>query len=277
MYRMFSPTSNKFLQYSFVKDTVIAGKIAKKLEVKKIEFQGPQNEIRYTEIAGSEYFYNSNDSIYFFDVDSFRFVYSFDPETGDQWITGSTRYFCSGSAPAPEDTFTVSAINSVVFGNRSYDLIENSSTDFLLGNIIRNIGPIVSPYPVIKTSLCFPPGTPVDMGSFESLVCYSDNVRGVVPVMNNTSFSCHGIITSIRQSNEIDQLSIFPNPSYDVINIIGGSGYTTGYSICDAWGRVLLKGRLANDQLDISALPDGFYFLTLQDRKNNLVLKFLKL
>ncbi len=83
--------------------------------------------------------------------------------------------------------------------------------------------------------------------------------------------------TAVKMENTLCQ--VFPNPSNDriTISLHGFSGYTK-VSIFSAGGKKVLELRLAETetQLDISALPQGMYFLKLQDENRTEVKKIVR-
>src|SRR3954464_10893464 len=97
VYDMFSQSDNRFLQLSYVKDTVIQGKTAKQLQALNIKYYGPQNQVRIVDSLGKEYYYNSNDSVFVYDAGQFKFIYSFNPVPGDKWVVENSRATCSNS------------------------------------------------------------------------------------------------------------------------------------------------------------------------------------
>jgi hypothetical protein len=268
--------SNLFYQYIYEKDTLIAFKNAKKLAVIQINFIGPGGNVRTVSQAGYEYFYNSNDSIFFLDSGSFRFMYDFNATAGQQWVIGNDRPPSCSVFPG-QDTVLVSYIRKDTIGNRIYERIMTTNTYeyFQLGTVIKNIGAAVSPYPALHQGNCCMmqnPGGACDLPFWDRLVCYSDNIRGIVPV-NNPTLSCF-TITSLFEPDK-NQSLIYPNPALDFINI-EGIRLNSGYTITDIQGKIISQGILKADKINIAQLRPGVYVIKITSGKVQRISKFVK-
>lgn len=74
-----------------------------------------------------------------------------------------------------------------------------------------------------------------------------------------TSFS--DIISSDLSSTR-KQLTIFPNPSSDIMTVSGASG--KDYSVINSSGEIVIKGKFAEDaELNVSGLTPGLYTLSV--------------
>lgn len=81
--------------------------------------------------------------------------------------------------------------------------------------------------------------------------------------------------------NSLNQVSIFPVPSSEVLNVNVGHEIfnATSYRIFSVDGKQVLSGSIysANQQLDISNLPSGVYVLQVQDSRSLVKKDFIKL
>ena len=89
------------------------------------------------------------------------------------------------------------------------------------------------------------------------------------------------ITASLNDLNQADDnISIFPNPIYDRFSLKGKSKHYH-VEILDAVGQVKDDlGKISSDTpVDISWLPNGIYFLRLEDKSSKQVelLKFIKM
>jgi hypothetical protein len=78
------------------------------------------------------------------------------------------------------------------------------------------------------------------------------------------------------QSND---LSIFPNPTSDVLNVKFNNSTTLieTASIYDISGRLVMNAAVANQTIDVKSLASGPYLLILKDEKGiSFTQKFLK-
>lgn len=72
-------------------------------------------------------------------------------------------------------------------------------------------------------------------------------------------------------------VSLFPNPAKDKINITGDNTGTSDYTIFDAMGRKIFNGTMTGDahSVDVSSLMTGVYFLNLQNGTQSSTRKFV--
>jgi hypothetical protein len=77
----------------------------------------------------------------------------------------------------------------------------------------------------------------------------------------NTSVLVADLPTNVSESNA-SELSIYPNPSSDLIRV---SDITSGtpYQILNAAGQKVMNGLISNSEIDVRSLPQGLYFLQI--------------
>lgn len=76
-------------------------------------------------------------------------------------------------------------------------------------------------------------------------------------------------VSEYPQQTQVD-FNVFPNPSNGIINILPkGQVLNTDYrmAVFNSMGQLIMQENSLREQLDLSALPKGFYFLTVSDRK----------
>ena len=74
------------------------------------------------------------------------------------------------------------------------------------------------------------------------------------------------------------QFTLWPNPAIENIEFSTGEETDGFYSIYDLSGRILIKGEINNSitSISISALPEGIYTLSFQNKKGCLKKRFIK-
>ena len=79
-------------------------------------------------------------------------------------------------------------------------------------------------------------------------------------------------VTGISETSISEGFRVFPNPARGRVNIVGGSGE---YRIANVMGQVLMTGSIQGDtqQVDISQLPSGVYFITVGEVTRKLVVR----
>ena len=82
------------------------------------------------------------------------------------------------------------------------------------------------------------------------------------------------LVTSIKNL-VATQFRVYPNPANDYL-FISGELNSQIISISGMQGNVVMQGRLNQNQMDISSLPTGIYFVTIQTKSGVEVHKFVK-
>lgn len=79
-------------------------------------------------------------------------------------------------------------------------------------------------------------------------------------------------ITGMSETLADGEFRVFPNPTSRMVNIVGGLGE---YRIINVLGQTLMTGALHGDsqQVDVSRLPAGMYFITVGDITKKLVVR----
>ena len=179
----------------------------------------------------------------------------------------------------------------------AFDFIDEDGNQILGANLERgDVGLIydntVLGYPSFSkddTQVIFD----LDSGGYEELgiLALNDNKISANPTNNtpwlfqNPTPSQWGVWFSngVRVLSELEnveaetsQVSIFPNPSSDILNLkISGLDEVRGFEIYDMTGRLIMVNTLTDQQLEteinVSSLPQGSYILgvTTQDKRYN--------
>ncbi|AZA82608.1 T9SS C-terminal target domain-containing protein [Chryseobacterium lactis] len=96
------------------------------------------------------------------------------------------------------------------------------------------------------------------------------------PIITNTATTTveNTLATTEVQSNK-DQLTIYPNPVKDVLNI-QSKNEVKKVEIYDAAGRIVLSTGVSQKSVDVSALPKGNYMIKIMTKNAISHLKFIK-
>ncbi|WP_294296819.1 T9SS type A sorting domain-containing protein [uncultured Chryseobacterium sp.] len=78
----------------------------------------------------------------------------------------------------------------------------------------------------------------------------------------------------IRRPRMYRDISIYPNPASDVLNISGAEG--TEFKINNAAGQLVSKGKISDQKVPVRDLSKGIYFIRIKDKENMTQLKFIK-
>jgi hypothetical protein len=86
---------------------------------------------------------------------------------------------------------------------------------------------------------------------------------------------CGVLVPAIAHSQPV----VFPNPAYSSLNITNDAGHYNRFEVRNSIGQLILRHPLSSalTTVDISMLPMGIYFVTLQGEDSNKVLRFVKM
>jgi hypothetical protein len=87
--------------------------------------------------------------------------------------------------------------------------------------------------------------------------------------------TCSSTIGIEENENQLHSITIYPNPATNTLYINGLSGINTA-EVYDISGKLLLSRQLNTNQIDISALAKGLYFVKLSAEEGSVVRKFVK-
>ncbi|TCJ19144.1 T9SS type A sorting domain-containing protein [Flaviaesturariibacter flavus] len=287
--------------FRYVGDTTIEGLLSKVLSVTNVAYGylGPngQGYVSGASYKGSEYYRQSGDSIFWWAGGQFRLIYRLHSQPGESWVTRNPRETCTGYPQYPaQDTIKVRSVRKDTINGRIYDVatMRSDSGYYILGyggrtpdqfrgEINSGIGSLQTPYPMLSEEKCAmlaTGGGPItDAAKFLRLTCYSDNIRGTVPVVNGAAQDCAyiaALATSVS-SVTLKELGIrsWPNPAGDAV-YLQGVPTRANYYLVTIDGRTVRSGTLQNGPLQLIGLAPGVYLLQVQARDKRAVLKLVK-
>jgi|GEM_PF-3271174 len=281
-----SPTA--YIRYQYDTDTLMAGRLAKKMRTTVIFFAGPPGTAPQVSAGTAEFYHASNDSLFWWNNGQFQFLYDFNALPGARWVARNSRYQpCTAPGFPQHDTVVVRSLRKDTLGSRIYTRLVAASDSqyFHTGPILRRIGSMLAPWPLQNTARCIQmsiPGATVDPYDFTALVCYSDNLRGTVPLFSgnlsgsNCSALMAAVVTSVsRLPAGEEQLRLQPNPAREQLRVSGVST-RTGWRICAPDGRTLASGRLQGGTVPLAGLTPGLYLLELTEKGQRRAQLFVK-
>ncbi|HRG40209.1 MAG TPA: T9SS type A sorting domain-containing protein [Saprospiraceae bacterium] len=81
-------------------------------------------------------------------------------------------------------------------------------------------------------------------------------------------------IKSVLLKGEDNDVSIYPNPTANIININGANGLH--YTLLDIFGTQVMDGQISDDMIAIDHLTTGMYYLYIESENGKRVYKILK-
>ena len=118
---------------------------------------------------------------------------------------------------------------------------------------------------------CNNENTPIAEETNQSFAATTSGTYAVIVAQNTCSdtSSCFNLApTGIVENSFETGVTIYPNPSTDIINILGSSISTV--SVLNSFGQTIIKSKGAG-AIDISKIAKGLYFIELTNDKNEIV------
>ena len=215
-------------------------------------------------VVTREYLYEEDNIVYWWnkDLQEFTVLYDFDAEEGDEWEvkvgTESVVLHVDGVKPYYDPNT-----------GRTYRMLYISDTDDLFsGEIICGIGHTTSFFP--ERLMNRGAGFEVD-----GLRCYWNNQE---LVFHASEDDCDAIYSEVHEVDEsmAEGFRVYPNPTDGLFRVersleAAAQGQPVAYYITNVLGQILISGTLTESSIDVSALPQGVYFLTVDGQTVKLM------
>ncbi|MBR7021919.1 MAG: T9SS type A sorting domain-containing protein, partial [Bacteroidales bacterium] len=225
------------------------------------------NRDTITEVT-HEYVYEENGKVYWWnkDLQEFTTLYDLTANTGDEWeIKVGTESL----------TMHVDAVETTEYEGVPYRVIHVSDLeDLFSGEIVVGFGHMTSFFPekLMNRNANF---------TVDGLRCYW---IGDELIYHNGEEDCDAIYTELHgvEENVGDSFVVYPNPTNGVLTVSMRlpqcDSPTTGqtkYLIINLMGQTILQGSISaeNQQIDISSLPAGMYFISVDGETVKFVVK----
>ena len=212
-----------------------------------------------TDIITHEYIYERNDKVYWWNktLNEFTILYDFGAEEGDEWEI---------KVGNESITVHVDAVEQYTYESRQLKMLRVSDdADIFSGEIVCGIGHLTSFFPEkLMAKGC----------RVEGIRCFWQNGE---LVFHYGEQDCDKIYEDhhfgVEEIEDGNEFVIYPNPSHSVLFVLS-KNINSEYRITNLMGQTLLIGNITseNHQIDVSSLPEGMYFITIDSSTT----KFLK-
>jgi hypothetical protein len=225
-----------------------------------------------------------NNQVYFYENQTFKLFFDFNLIAGDT-LTFSVpeNYFYYDISCGNEPEFSVSqlsriridSISQTIFGGQFLNVfhtspIEDTLSQYFnwdLGNVVQRIGSLNGIFGH-STTQCLGG----DIGYFR---CYSDNLIQI----QNSIEECDFILSSNPNSTYHSQLSVYPNPTQNVLNLKVNKHSKSTAEIYNQLGQLLLTRDInLTHQLDYESFQfdfeNGLYYLKVKSENFQETIKF---
>ena len=258
--RTINPDLTSFKTIESISDTSINGiQCRKMIEVER--YLDTTNVIYH-------YMYSENDSVFFFAENDFHLLYDFGANTGDTIILD---YFSTYNGTPLK--MIIDSTGTIIVNNQEKEIQYITCGDGIViefGNhVIAGIGNTSFMFPTLDGSINGP------------LRCYQDNSTDLFlnpfhPTYGWNHQDCEEIITSIEEAEKGSRITVYPNPSTNNISITNVN-QPIEFRILDINGKLIEKGVLqVSSEIRIKELPNGIYFIELQNENIRIIRKIIK-
>ena len=216
----------------------------------------------HTEVT-REYVYEENGVVYWWnkDLQEFTVLYDLGAQEGDSWVI---------KVGTESLTMHVDSVEQYEYEGQIYQMLHVSDAgDLFSGTIMSGIGHLTSFFPERLMSR----GKNYRV---EGIRCYW---RFGELVFKYGDRDCDEVYqeyhNGLDESAE-NQFNIYPNPTNDVLVVEtrrATSLLNQTYSITNLMGQTLMTGQITteNQQIDVSVLPEGMYFISIGDMTRKFV------
>ena len=217
-----------------------------------------------------EYVYERDGKLYWWNktLEEFTVLYDYEAEEGDEWeIKVGTETL----------VMHVDAVQMVTYKNQTWRVLSVSDPDDLFsGNIVCGIGHLTS----------FFPERLMDNGDgirVEGMRCYWGEGKLVFKYGDEDCDAIYDELHGVEEngpstgSGTEETFAVYPNPTNGVLfveTVCTPSLPAETYRITNLMGQTLLTGQITAEtqQIDVSSLPDGMYFITIAGETRKFVI-----
>ena len=199
-------------------------------------------------------------------LEEFTVLYDFNAEVGDEWeIKVGTESL----------VMYVDAVEDIDYEDRTYRMLHVSDAGGLFsGDIVCGIGHLTSFFPerLMNNGDCM---------RVEGLRCYWIEDELAFKYGDEDCDAIYNELHGIEEdgpSTSSGTMTVYPNPTDGVLfvqTLRATSLHTQTYRITNLMGQTLLTGQITSErqQIDVSNLPEGMYFITFAGETRKFVVR----
>ncbi len=278
-----------FVETELEGDVEIDGVPCKKFtrRVKLYDFNGLEPELIGDEYIDPIYMYaNENDTeVYYYQHEEFKKIYDFNEPVGGIWTLPYVLESLAGECP--NNDFMITEKGAEMIDGVQLKWVELDTTaeseNFFTGRVYQKIGSTSYYFTSLASEYLCLYGLE-DFNYITNFRCMSDDNFDYVSEYVNQNFqgNCEypdGL--SVNDiSNKKTEITLYPNPANNQVNVKTSNPNLNSYEILDAIGGTVRSGKMTgnNTTVGIQDLVPGVYFLKFIDKDNKAVKakKFIK-
>jgi hypothetical protein len=274
-YRFWNVAENGYTKLWEAGDTTLLGQNCKKINGERHSFMmtGPNPGdplFESTQPFLGGIVYTSNDTVYYWVNDHFNILYVFSAQVNEQWIlhTGSSDFSCNDTSICMVQSVGTLSLN----GYPSIELTVSETSDsymHLIAKVNSRFGSMATyllPFP----RRCDTQGAlDIDQVSF---LCFEDDSL----YYNPTGGACEYYLG--LEESKLGNVSVFPNPSTGKIELLSDVSLNQ-VQVMSVLGTTLkvFHPHVTLAEIDLSELPRGTYYLTIENLNGDKVVKAIQL
>lgn len=256
-FSFWNPIVRDYIKIESVKDTVVAGKVCRKLT--------KRHNIGCSDRPDTEFMYAENNQVFIYDMNfsSFQILYDFGASQGDSWV------ILVKDLDPPEDVDTlivsVDSTNQTIINGISlkqlfvtYNFRNEAISDYTYNStIVESIGDLsyMFHYHPEWAFTC-------DANFSKGLRCYEDSFIGLYET--GIADSCEYIkLWDGNEDIENPPITIYPVPADEVLLVNIEQNISLQFRIFNLTGKVVLTGILKNNWIPVHELKPGIYIFEL--------------
>ena len=214
-----------------------------------------------------EYVYERDGKVYWWNktLEVFTVLYDYEAEVGDSWnIFVGTEIL----------TMHVDAVEEIEYEGRIYRMLRVTDPDDLFsGNIVCGIGHLTSFFPEKLLG-------DGDRMRVEGMRCYWNEGELVFKYGDEDCDAIYSEVHGVEEdgpSTGSGTFTVYPNPTNGVLTVHHSAFriHHSEFQIANLMGQTVLSGNInaENQQIDVSSLPQGMYFITVGEATRKFVVE----
>lgn len=274
-YSYFNLNVSGYVDVNYIGDTIISGRSAKKFDNTLHGFD--QNAMQGFVTPRSDFYLSDSAGVvYAWNTAEWDTLYNFNAGNGDSWQmssyqTWSACDFTSSVEVIDTGHVMVNGFNLKYLHVNLHYYMNGQSFNSIQDTILERIG--------LRSTYMFPLDDcdgQIDAHIGGMFRCYQDdNFSLYKPVFTQDCDFVTGNVGA-GELNENMEISVWPNPTAEDLNVSIQGNAVINYRIVDMKGRKMVEGLLSSNKLiDVRLLDEGIYFLNLYDQENIYRIRFL--
>lgn len=254
-----------FEKITYSKDTIIQSKVCQKL-IREVKYVSNQTLDTISYQLKPKFVYHSNDTIWIYKNNSFLQLYNFNLRLGD---TLSFMNFPTIQG----NTNVLTEIDTLMFDGtklrqQKIAIFDNNNliTDM---TVVEKLGVTSQPFSFFWDEFSFG----LQDASVHKFRCYSDEFTLTI---NSSNYDCEHLPNIVKTNEEIigKGVYLYPNPCNEKVFLkdISNTIDEVSFKIYNING-VLMKHGVSKNEIDMSTLQSGMYYITINDKYIRKLLK----